>query len=210
MRHWDIKVHLVGKFQLVEITNHPKIPWDTLYNLSLSLINQLTQEYQNMIVCQLIDLNQGMEAKAFQLDRLEKEYKLETVIGEGFCRINGPGQNSHENTVFAAGKPNMGWLEKILGFGGSSLPHIVYGVDRLESNWLETAEDWNRSFTKWYWMESDEAEIIRLREKVEGLAWTSDFHLNVLLEENEVEGFLQKMQIEAEKNDFIPRIGPGG
>lgn len=210
---WDINIIPSGRFQIIEITDHGDVPWDSLDDIWFSLIDQTTYSFENIIVCQLLDPDQGMDLSTFQLDRLQQEFGLQTRIGMGYCKINSPGQMGSEITIFAAGKRDMScmsWLKKILRFGGASLPHIVYGIDRIESNWMEAVEDWNRSFTKWYWLETDASEIVHLREKVKGLFWTSDRHLNVLLEENEVEGFLQKVRALAKEKGLIPHIVPGG
>jgi hypothetical protein len=104
------------------------------------------------------------------------------------------------------GKPTLEWLRKVLVFGGACLSNIIYGIQTIDNDWLEVTVQRNQTFTKCYWLETEDVELIGLREEVNILCWTSDSHLNVFSEENKEKDFLSYIEEVASKYSLIVNV----
>lgn len=91
-------------------------------------------------------------------------------------------------------------------FGGASLSNVIYGIQTIDNDWIERTVKRNQLFTKYYWLETDDVDLIKLREEVNVLCWTSDSHLNVLLEAYKVRDFLSFIDEVASKYSLKANI----
>lgn len=205
-RNWNIYLSKFGRYQLIEITD-PMSRLKDLPSIYLALIDSLFNECPAIMLSQFIDEGQGMLADRDQvLSELHNSRRLKAAITEEYSSTIQPPDKNREYILHIYGKPSSEWLKKILVYGGASLSHIIYGVENMDDDWLKATVKRNQTFLKWYRFKIGDIELLELREKVNILCWTSDSHLNVLLEENKGKDFLSYIEEVARKNFLIANI----
>jgi hypothetical protein len=100
----------------------------------------------------------------------------------------------------------MHWIDKIIRFGGTSLPNIIYGVNKPIEDWFEKILSWNSIFYDWYRLKRPNAEIIRIRQEIPFLFWTSDIHMNFLVDEKQEDALLTSAKELAKEKNLILNI----
>lgn len=205
-KDWNIYLSQIGGYQLIEITD-PISRWADLSSIYLMVLDVLFKECQIVILSQFIDESQGMlDDKDQMLSELPKLHGVKIAITKEYSSTTQPPSESREYVLNVIGRPSLEWLKKVLAYGGASLSNIVYGVKSFDSDWLEVAAKRNQIFMKWYWLEIGDGELISLRQEVKMLCWTSDTHINVLSEENQVKGLLTFIEEVADKYSLTVKI----
>ncbi len=189
-KDWNIYLSQVGAYQLIEITD-PRSRRAELSSIYLTLLDFFLKECQIVMLSQFIDESQGMLGDKDQvLPELPDLHGVKVAITKEYSSIIQPPDGSREYVLNVIGKPGSEWFEKILAYGGASLSNIIYGFKNFDSDWLEVGVKRNQVFVKWYWLEIGDVEIIGLRQELKMLCWTSDTHINVLVDENQASTFL--------------------
>jgi hypothetical protein len=203
---WNIYLSSIGKYKLIEITD-PTSRWDDFPSMYMILLDFLFKECPVIVLSQFIDESQGMlDDKEQLLTELSEHYQLQVAISKDYSSAIRPLSESREYVLNVIGKPTLEWLRKVLVFGGASLSNIIYGIQTIDNDWLEVTVQRNQTFTKCYWLETEDVELIGLREEVNILCWTSDSHLNVFSEENKEKDFLSYIEEVASKYSLIVNV----
>lgn len=203
---WNIYLSQVSGYQLFEITD-PISRGVNLPLLYLTLLDYLFKEYPTMILSQFIDESQGMlDDKDRVLSELPERHGVKIAITENFSSTNQPPNDCREYVLNVIGKPDSEWLKKVIAYGGTSLSNIIYSANVFGSDWLEVTAKRNQIFIKWYWLETGDEELIGVRQEVKMMCWTSDTHINILIEKSQVEAFLASIEAVAGKHSLTVKI----
>lgn len=183
-RKWQINLRKIGDYRGVEITDHtPR--WKDIPLLYSDVINYIFKDTENIVLSQISYEHKGYKnVKVEYQEELSNRYSLKVVNTTDYSSRNHPTPESREFVINIAGKPNIEWLNKVLEFGGVSLPNIIYGIRTIDDNWLDETVKRNQIFTKWFNLKLGDDAIIGLRDNVASLFWTSDSHLCILTVEN--------------------------
>ena len=202
--NWDIHVSAIDKYQLVEITDHA---FRFNYSLFITVLASLFEECQVIGLSQFIDESQGMlDQREDVLAELTENYGVKVTTTVDYASENQPANGTREYVLHAIGMPGADWLRSILVFGGASLSHVMYGLKTVDHGWLDAMVNMNQTFTKWYWLETSDLDLILLREKVNILCWNSDSHLNVLIEESQRSRLFGYIKEAANKNSLVVNV----
>lgn len=205
-KDWNIYLSQIGGYQLIEITD-PISHWLDLSSIYLTLLDFIFKQCQMVMLSQFIDESQGMlDDKDQILSELSKQHGVKVAITKEYFSTTRPPSESREYVLNIIGKPSLEWFKKVLAYGGASLSNIMYGDHNFGNDWLEVAAKRNQIFTKWYWLETGDAELVRLRSEVKMLCWTSDTHINILSEENQVNGVISFIEEVASKHSLTVKI----
>ncbi len=198
-KDWIIYLSQLGSYHLIGITV-PVSQWRNLSSIYLMLLDFMFKQCQIVMLSQFIDESQGMlENKKQILSELSAQYGLKVALTQDYTSLAHPFVDSKEYTLNIVGKPSSEWLEKVLAYGGASLSNIIYGDKNFGNDWLEVAVERNQKFVKWYWLKSEDEELIRLRHEVKMLCWTSDIQIKILSDDYEKKEILSFIKEVAEK-----------
>jgi hypothetical protein len=205
-KDWNIYFSIIGNYQVLEITDLT-YRWVDTKSIYSTLIELIFKENPIIVLSQFIDESQGMlDHKEQVLAELTGQFGVQVAITKDYFSSNQPLSESREYVLNVAGKPTIEWLFEVLVFGGASLSNIIYGLDTLDTNWLEETLKRNLKFTKSYWLEKEIDELVGLREEVDLLCWTSDAHLFVLSTEHYINELLFSLQELATKYSIIINV----
>lgn len=195
-RNWDINLLKINDYYIVEITDH-NIRFSDLISIYSELIRFIFKDTLIIALSQFIDETQGMlDHKGEAKTELIRQYDLQVAFTKDYSSSTQPFIEDREYVLNITGKPNIEWLNDVLVFGGASLSNIIYGVQFVGTQWVDEIVKRNQTFTRWFWLEIEDDAIVRLRDEVDLLFWTSDSHLCILSTENyfhELLNFIEKL-----------------
>lgn len=205
-KDWIVYFSKIDSYQIVEITNLT-YRWADLKSIYSALFEFIFRNNPKIVLSQFIDESQGMLNNKHQvLAELTGQYGLQVAITKDYSSGYQPINESREYVLNVAGNPTIEWLFEVLVFGGASLSNIIYGLQSIDTHWLDETVKRNQIFTKWYRLEIEDDAIIGLREEVDLLFWTSDSRLFILSTENFVNGLLVFVEELTEKHSLILNV----
>jgi hypothetical protein len=204
---WNIRNIFIGKHRLFEIED-PDYPDKFFPDVFLSLINCKIKSFLLIGLTQYIDENQGMLPDGTNiLHFLQEEYDLKIIKSVSYTSNITPNIHSKKYIINIFGKPDVEWLRKILFFGGTGIPNIVYGFNEYSENWLDIMQSGNQYFSSSYDRKRTLLDILNFQNKAEILCWTSDNDLSIIVVNKDNENILKKeIQELSEKYLLIPNI----
>lgn len=176
---------------------------DKIYN---ELISSCMRKWKYSILCQYLHNFVRNETKPQEYDELSKVFDLDYRIVRSFDNIKPPENQKNDEAIIVLGKGETGWIEKIIRYGGASLPNIFYGLSSVEQDWLTIVMEWNHVFQKWYWLESDPHEIVQIFDQVNLIGWTSDAAINFYIKNDDFKEIISNIEVIAHRFNIIPNV----
>lgn len=201
---WKIKILDFYGEKIVEIS--PPSLNRTVDKIYSELISSCIGKWKYSILCQYINNFEWNEKKSKMYYELSKEFDLDYRIVKSFDNIKPPENQKKDQAIIVLGERGTGWIEKIIRYGGASLPNIFYGLSNIEQNWSSIVMDWNHIFQKWYWLESDPHEIVQIFDQVNLIGWTSDASINFYVKNDVVKEIISTIEKIAQKVNILPIV----
>ena len=96
-------------------------------------------------------------------------------------------ENDQKYVIHFKGTYNNMAMNRLIRFGGDSLPFIIYANPKNSDNWFEDLIERNLLFVKWFYSTSVNNEVFTLLSKSDIVLFGSDDWLNVVIPNHSVE-----------------------
>jgi hypothetical protein len=179
---WAVHFESLESAVIVEVQTPPL--WKHFPSVYIDLLDHILQDSEVLALSQLIDERQWKEKipnrKAY-INAIRQRFSVQALITATFDKAEPPNPESSSFIIHLVGQPSHNLLTQVLGFGMNSLPHIMYGLQRIPDRWPLEVLSWNEVFVRWYRLKENDAVLVTLVEQSNLLIWTSDDNLFVAL-----------------------------
>jgi hypothetical protein len=178
---WDISLGCINKLQFIELTDHGLSDEDFL-PIYYEVIETLTSNCKKIVLSQMIEVNQlGNINREDLLNELNAEYQVDSFISDNTSLYLVDNLKTDAYALNLYGPPDIGWIKKVIKFGPSSIPNIIYLYDRKISNWINDVKIKEKIFVKWSNREIGTDHESKLFQSLKMICFTNDGHLVVLV-----------------------------
>jgi hypothetical protein len=178
-KDWNILDRSLYDFVWIEVTD-PSWLWVNVDHLLIEVIERSFHEYQYLAISQFVDKDQwDIGDQDLFIQTITRDFTLPVVLSKDFGSLENSQINDKTFIFNIIGQPEKDWLEKVIGFGATNNPNILYGLQSIPENWFSRITGWNISFRKWFELISDASVLKELVEQVDLMGWTEDGHLNI-------------------------------
>lgn len=174
-KNWYINVYSQDNFSIVEVTDHA-FPWVSV-ELLRKVISLAFRDSNYVAVSQFVDREQwDIGNQDTFLRTMTNEYSYPYFISSNFGTIEDGNLTDNTFVINLVGSPEQSWLDRVIGFGMSNNPNILYGLHSYQDNWFSQITGWNLFFRKWFDLISDSTEMKKIVSDVQLMSWNSDDH----------------------------------
>jgi hypothetical protein len=203
-----VDIYDKGSFFNLEVKGVPPYVIESeIYNLLLEEYFTINNETLLVSVSEFIDEGQGWRNTREKVDELKNRFSLQTRITRDFDSLETILPIEKKFIVHLTGTIQMDWISQILALSGTNLPNIVYGVKSNLDPWMETIVEWNKLFVKWFFLKSNDSELVSLLNQVGFICFGSDNYLELIFTDeqklNLMKKFIEKLAIDQKWNLIV-------
>lgn len=159
--------------------------------LCKGIINDLLDK-EEITISQFYDERQQMLSNSLGLyQQVSDLYGYEAISTKKMDSAEFSSENDQKYVIHFKGTYNNMALERLIRFGGDSLPFVIYGNPRNSDNWFEDLIERNRLFVKWFYSTSVNNEVFTLLSKSDIVFFGSDDWLNVVIPNRHIEKIMK-------------------
>ena len=161
-KNWNILDRSRGDFVWIEVTDTFWI-WVNVDHLLIEVIERSFHGYKYLAISQFVDRDQwDIGDQDFFIKTISREFSLPVVLSKDFGSFENSQINERKFIFNIIGQPEKDWLAKVIRFGATNNPNILYGLQSIPENWFSKITEWNINFRKWFEQESDVSELKKI------------------------------------------------
>lgn len=175
---WHIRVEEHESFTVLMIQHSPRQRTIKDRDLYIQILGHFLGNFKTVVLSQIIDeWQQNIRSKEEYANSISKEFAVNVLVSADFSTLESPSADEHTCVIHTIGAFNHLFFEKIMRFGMTNLPNVVYGLREDREISLETILEWNRIVTGWFNLQLPDTSLSTLIHHLGFLSWTSDGHL---------------------------------
>jgi hypothetical protein len=206
-KNWHICVKSLDGFSQIEVTD-PSYLWVNVDDLLDDVIELAFNDFNFLSISQFVDKDQWDIGEQDNFIRnVSNEFTIPVVLSRTYGTTEGVGTSDNTFVLNLIGLPEKSWLKKVVRFGMTNNPNILYGFHSVPENWFPQITEWNSQFRKWFELRGNSTEIETIVKQVDLIGWTEDGHFNIAFREvNKRNELLKGISKLADEKSLTPII----
>jgi hypothetical protein len=206
-RNWNIRVNLLADYSVIEVTD-PSFLLVNIEDLLYDVIENAFHGYRFLSISQFVDRDQWDFSKPEDLlERISNNFLFPVVLTKGIESYEEAKASENAFAIHVIYPPEKRWFRELVRFSMTSNPNIIYGLQSKPENWPSEVIQWNMDFRKWFGLESDDYQLVKILKQVNQFAWTEDGHIFIGVNNyNKVDDLLMDMTKLALENSLVQII----